>query len=115
MLNGDGTWGGVISLRDKVGNITNLLASAVSQIGTYFPDGSWLLDSMQSMRINNLNIYNTFKSSQLTTPNPDTTSIATNAGLQTPKVDSRFIKQYMGPNGTVNTMASDIDSGLRVT
>ena len=70
---------------------------------------------MQSMRINNLNIYNTFKSSQLTTPNPDTTSVASNAGLQTPKVDSRFIKQYMGPNGTVNTMASDIDSGLRVT
>jgi hypothetical protein len=70
---------------------------------------------MQAMRTSNLNIYNTFKSSQLTTPNPDTTSIASNAGLDTPKIDSRFIKQYMGPNGTANTMTSDIDSSLRVT
>jgi hypothetical protein len=42
VLNGDGTWGGVISLRDKVGNITNLLSAAVTQIGIYFPGDSWI-------------------------------------------------------------------------
>jgi hypothetical protein len=70
---------------------------------------------MQTMQTANLNIYSTFKDSQLVTPNPDTTATAANAGQGTPMVDSMFIKFGMGPNGTSNTMVTDIDSGLRTT
>lgn len=108
IINGDGTWGGFVSLRDTVGNITNLLSAAVTQIQIYFPGDTWLIDSMQAMRTANLAIYNNFKSSQLITPNPDTTATAANAGQSTPMIDSRFIKTGLGPNGTANTMVSDI-------
>ena len=64
---------------------------------------------MNTMQTTNLDIYNTYSSSQMTTPNPDTTSTAANANQPTPQVDSRFIKQGMGPNGTANTMITDID------
>lgn len=67
------------------------------------------------MRTDNLNIYTTYSSSQLLTPNPDTTATAANAGQATPMIDSVFIKTGMGPNGTANTMVTDIDSGLRTT
>jgi hypothetical protein len=115
VLNGDGTWGGFVNLRDTVGNITNLLSAAVTQIQIYFPGDSWLIDSMQAMQTANLDIYSTFKNSQLVTPNPDTTATATNAGQGTPMIDSMFIKYGMGPNGTSNTMVTDIDASLRTT
>lgn len=67
---------------------------------------------MQNM---NLNIYNSFASTQLVTPNPSTTLTASNAGQSTPKIDSEFIVFGMGPNGSSNTMVSDIDLGLRTT
>ena len=114
-LNGDGTWGGFKELRYKIGNITNLLSAAVTQIQIYFPGDEWLINSMQAMQTDNINIYNAYSSSQITTPNPDSTSTAINAGQDTPKIDSLFIKTGMGPNGTANTMATDIDSGLRTT
>ena len=63
----------------------------------------------------NLNIYNNFLTSQLVTPNPDTTKVAANAAQAVPKVDSLFIKQGMGPNATANRMVTDIDLGLRTT
>ena len=108
-INGDGTWGGFTNLRNKIGNITNLLSAAVTQIGIYFPGDSFLINDMNSMQTANLDIYNTYKSSQMITPNPDTTSTAANAGQATPLIDSLFIKQGMGPNGTANTMVTDID------
>lgn len=114
-INGDESWGGFVSLRDKIGNITNLLSAAVTQIQIYFPGDNWLIDSMKAMRNANLDIYNKYKSSQMTTPNPDATSTAANAGQSTPLIDSRFIKTGLGPNGTANTMVTDIDSGLRTT
>lgn len=114
-INGDGSWGGFKSLRDKIGNITNLLSAAVTQIQIYFPGDDWLVDSIQAMRTSALDIYNKYKPSQLITPNPDSTATANNAGQTTPLVDSRFIKTGMGPNGTSNTMATDIDLGLRTT
>lgn len=67
------------------------------------------------MQTANLNIYSTFKNSQLITPNPDSTDTAKNAGQGTPMIDSMFIKYGMGPNGTSNTMVTDIDQGLRTT
>ena len=30
-------------------------------------------------------------------------------------IDSRFVTKGMGPNGTANTMVTDIDKGLRTT
>lgn len=114
-INGDGTWGGFTSLRDKIGNITNLLSAAVTQINTYFPGDSWLVDTRKAMQTANLKIYDTYKTSQMTTPNPDTTATAINAGQSIPLIDSRFIKTGMGPNGTANTMVTDIDSGIRTT
>jgi len=114
-INGDGVWGGFISLRDQVGNITNLLSAAVTQIQIYFPGDSWLTDNMQTMQNTNLNIYKTYATSQLITPNPTTTETAANANQATPKIDSVFIKTGMGPNGTVNTMITDIDAQLRTT
>ena len=75
------------------------------------------------MQTANIDIYNTYSSSQMITPNPDTTATAANAGQSTPLIDSLFIKQGiyiyikvylsytkgMGPNGTANTMVTDID------
>ena len=83
-INGDGTWGGFTNLRDKIGNITNLLSAAVTQIQIYFPGDEWLVNDMNSMQTANLDIYNTYSSSQMTTPNPDTTATAANAGQATP-------------------------------
>lgn len=51
----------------------------------------------------------------MTTPNPSTTASAANAGQSTPVIDSRFIKTGLGPNGTSNTMVTDIDSALKTT
>lgn len=114
-INGDEAWGGFVSLRDKIGNITNLLSAAVTQIQIYFPGDSWLVDSMKAMQTANLDIYNTYKNSQMITPNPDATATAANAGQSTPLIDSRFIKTGLGPNGTANTMVTKIDYGLRTT
>jgi hypothetical protein len=66
------------------------------------------------MRSTNINIYKNNNASKVTTPNPATTS-ATPLGSPLPVVDSYFIKTGMGPNGTVNTMVTDIDAGLQVT
>jgi hypothetical protein len=114
-INGDGTWGGFTSLRDKIGNITNILSSAVTQIQIYFPGDEWLVNSLRAMQTANLDIYNAYQASQMTTPNPSTTETAANAGQSTPLIDSRFIKTGMGPNGTANRMVTDIDSGLQTT
>lgn len=114
-INGDGNWAGFTNLRNSVGNITNLLSAAVTQIQIYFPGDPWLTTSMQAMRTANIDIYNTYSTSQLITPNPDTTAANANSGLSTPLIDSLFIKTGMGPYGKANTMCTDIDSGLQVT
>lgn len=114
-LNGDGTWGGFVNLRNQIGNITNLLTSAITKISTYFPGEDWLINDMSTMKTNNIQIYTDNQNAQEVTPNPDTTASAANAGQSTPMVDSVFIKTGLGPNGTYNTMVDDIDRGLRIT
>jgi hypothetical protein len=114
-MNGDNKWGGFTNLRDKVGNITNLLSAAVTQIQIYFPGDSWLITSMQSMQIENINLYSKYKNSQMITPNPITTAVNLNANISVPMIDSLFIKKGLGPNGTSETMITEIDSGLRTT
>lgn len=67
------------------------------------------------MQTNNVNLYSKYKDSQLITPNPSTTEANINANISIPMIDSLFITQGLGPNGTTGTMVSDIDAGLRVT
>ena len=67
------------------------------------------------MKTTNVNFYSKYKDSQLITPNPTTTLANINANISIPLIDSLFITQGLGPNGTTGTMISDIDSGLRVT
>ncbi len=76
---------------------------------------SWLVSKMQAMQTSNLNIYNKYKAIQIVSPNPTTTATNLNANISVPLINSLFVKQGMGPNGTTNTMVSDIDSGLRTT
>jgi hypothetical protein len=114
-INGDGVWGGFVNLRNTIGNITNLLSAAVTQIQIYFPGDPWLITSMQAMRTANINIYNTYKSSMVITPNPVSTAANANENLPTPLINSMFIANGMGPNGTASTMTTAIDAGLQVT
>jgi hypothetical protein len=114
-MNGDDKWGGFTNLRDKVGNITNLLSAAVTQIQIYFPGDSWLITSMQLMQTDNFNLYSKYKDMQMITPNPISTATNLNANISVPMIDSLFIKQGLGPNGTAGTMISDIDYGFRIT
>jgi hypothetical protein len=114
-MNGDEKWGGFINLKDQIGNISSLLTSAMTKIGTYFTGDDWLVDDLSSLKTSNLNIYKNNKDSKVTTPNPTSTATALNAGQDIPQIDSIFIKTGMGPNGTFNRMVDDIDRGLRTT
>jgi hypothetical protein len=37
------------------------------------------------------------------------------AGTPIPTIFPLFIEKYLGPNGTDNTMITDIDSGFKIT
>ena len=67
------------------------------------------------MQYDNLNIYRNNKDALLLTPNPTTTKTAIENNLEIPTIQSRFISQHFGPNGTFGTMTDDIDRGLRLT
>jgi hypothetical protein len=60
-----------------------------------------------------LDIYRNNKDSKVATPDPTRTASA--AAGTTPVTDSLFITSGMGPNGTANTMVTDIDTALRKT
>lgn len=116
-MNGDtdNGWGGFLSLKYKIGNISSLLDSASTQVTTYISGDDWLVNNIAVMKTKNIQIYNTHKNAQLISPNPVTTETNTAAGLDYPKIDSVFIKTGLGPNGTFNTMVDDIDRGIRTT
>lgn len=116
-MNGDtdNGWGGFLSLKYKIGNISSLLDSASSQVTTYISGDDWLINNVVVMKNKNMEIYNNNKNAQLISPNPLTTETNLAAGLDYPKIDSVFIKTGLGPNGTFNTMVDDIDRGLRTT
>ena len=67
---------------------------------------------MEDMKRQNLNIYNENRDAQVITPNPSTTATAVSGNVDLPLVDSYFIQNYLGPNGTSNTMVDDIYNGL---
>ncbi len=70
----------------------------------------WIIDDMFSIKKANLDIYRSNNDSKVITPNPTTTRASAPAISY---VNSRFITQGMGPNGTNNTMITDIDSWIR--
>lgn len=55
-MNGDKNtgWGGMVDLKDKVGNISSLLDSAATQVSTYFTNDEWLINDMTVMKNINL-------------------------------------------------------------
>lgn len=84
-------------------------------MGSYLSGDEWLIEQMKQMKEMNLNIYSNNKDAKLFTPNPAKTKQALDNGLAYPMIESRFIAKGMGPNGTANTMVTDIDKGLRTT
>lgn len=62
---------------------------------------------MAALKDQNLNLYRNNNYSTVYSPNSLATSTTT--------VVPRFISSGLGPNGTSNTMVTDIDSGIRVT
>lgn len=108
-------WGGMQSLLNNIGNISSLLDSANTQVGTYLTSDEWLVNDMVVMNNKNMDIYNRNKDAQYISPNPTETANSMQNGQGYPKVDSVFIKTGLGPNGTFGTMVDDIDRGLRVT
>jgi hypothetical protein len=61
----------------------------------------------------NLNLWADNHLSTVYSPNPTTTNAAMASSSPLPTITPLFIQQGLGPNGTANTMITDIDSGLR--
>jgi hypothetical protein len=68
---------------------------------------------MATMLKANFDLYNNNRDAQVITPNSVTTASAVTGGNPLPLVNSVFIQTGLGPNGTANTMVTDIDVGLR--
>lgn len=108
-LNGDNSnWGGFSHIKSQVGNISKLLNSTNSQINTYFDDNTNIKDAMDSMMADNIKIYTSYKDAKVDTPDPY-------ASASDLKVDSWFIKTFLGPITRANTMTKDIYEGLSIT
>ena len=67
------------------------------------------------MENSNLDLYANNQGSEVYTPDPVATNAALTGGTPLPKIVPRFIAQGLGPNGTANTMTTDIDTGLNTT
>ena len=103
-----------------MGNISSLLTTASNEVNNNFKgsdgisDDDWLIEDMEAMKKANLNLYSKNNDSKVTTPNPTTTA-STPVGVALPTVNSVFITTGLGPNGTANTMVTDIDSSIQIT
>lgn len=63
----------------------------------------------------NIDIYYKNKDSQIITPNPTTTQAAIGAGQPLPLINSYFIQNTLGPNGTAGTMVDEIYNAILLT
>lgn len=63
----------------------------------------------------NLQLWEDNKDSVVLTPDPIATFNANNNSLPIPTVVTRFIAEGLGPNGTANTMITDISDGFQIT
>jgi len=70
---------------------------------------------MLALKQLNLNIYTDNQNSRVTSPNPTTVASAIAGNNPLPTVSTLFVTQGLGPNGTANTMTTDIDAGIAVT
>lgn len=116
-INGDQTnkWGGFQQLQNQIGNISTLLNTASSQINSNLAGNDWLLNGMQTLKTMNLNIYKNNANSTVTSPWTANVTAAVSVSAALPTRVPLFISGGLGPNGTANTMTSDIDLGLRTT
>jgi hypothetical protein len=107
-LNGDqaNNWGGFAQLQTQVQNTSTLLGAAAASINANLLGNEWIETGMQTLQDMNLALWTNNQNSVVNSPDPANTA-ATIVPL--------FIQQSLGPNGTANTMVSDIDAGLRVT
>lgn len=55
-MNGDtdNGWGGFLSLKNKIGNISSLLDSASTQVTTYISGDDWLVNNIAVMKNKNV-------------------------------------------------------------
>ena len=60
-------------------------------------------------------LYKNNNESAVLSPNANKTKTAIAGKTDLPRVTPLFISSGLGPNGTNNTMVSDIDGGLQVT
>jgi hypothetical protein len=116
-LNGDqsNNWGGFSQIESQIKNTSALLSGATSSINLNLINNSWIQTGMQTLQDMNLALWNNNMNSVVLTPNPATTQSALSASNPIPTIVPLFIEQYLGPNGTANTMITDIDSGFQVT
>jgi hypothetical protein len=116
-INGDQTngWGGFTQLSNQIGNVSTLLTTASTAASTNLANNGWLITGMNGLKEQNIQIYKNNNQSTVYTPYMIQTKadISGNNPLHT--IIPLFISQGLGPNGTNNTMVSDIDSGIRVT
>jgi len=63
----------------------------------------------------NLDLWNNNKDSKVFTPDPIATKNAMNANTAIPQIVPLFISSGLGPNGTADTMISDLDNGFLIT
>ena len=71
------------------------------------------MTGFQELENMNLDLWNDNHLSTVYSPNPTTTNAAMSSSSALPTITPRFIQQGLGPNGTANTMITDIDSSLR--
>jgi hypothetical protein len=63
----------------------------------------------------NLELWNNNKNSKVLTPDPTATTNAINLNLSIPMIVPLFIQSGLGPNGTANTLITDLDAGFQIT
>ena len=116
-INGDQTngWGGFAQISSQIGNVSTQLSTASTAVSTDLSNNNWLLTSMAALKEENLKLYkNNFQSTVLS-PNPVSTQAAIAGNNPLPTVTPLFISAGLGPNGTANTMVTDLDLGIRTT
>ena len=62
-----------------------------------------------------MDLWDNNHNSVVKSPDPAATYSAMTLGNPMPTIVPRFISSGLGPNGTANTMITDIDSDLRIT
>ena len=116
-LNGDlsNGWGGFTQISSQIGNVSSQISTTSTAVSTDLSNNDWLSTSMQALKEQNIQLYKNNNESTVYSPNPSTTQTAISGNTALPTVTPLFISAGLGPNGTANTMVTDLDSGIRTT